>query len=106
MINKEHPLIKNFALKLDSKQKKEFFELLDMISRFFPKDALYADLGNNPKNIVLDNELLDRELEEKAMMLYNNGVISIEMIKTLQYIEPFNKYGKDWENFSNKMGRL
>jgi anti-sigma regulatory factor (Ser/Thr protein kinase) len=106
LINKEHPLIKNFALKLDSKQKKEFFELLDMISRFFPKDALYADLGNNPKNIVLDNELLDRELEEKAMMLYNNGIISIEMIKTLQYIEPFNKYGKDWENFSNKMGRL
>ncbi len=99
LINQKHPIIENFMQKLDRENQYEFGEILKLIANFFPKDTFYADLGNNPKEVILDNELMDKELEDKAMLLYENGMLCIDNIETLKYIEPFNKYTKEWNEF-------
>jgi len=98
-INKEHPMIANFTISLNREQKYEFAEILDLIAAFFPKDALYADLGNNPKEVTQSKEVSDTELEDKAVFLYKHGVFDTESIDLLEKMEPFNKYTKDWKKF-------
>jgi hypothetical protein len=99
IVNKEHPIIEAFADKLDKEQRHEFSEILDLVAGFFPKDALYADLGSNPKEVVLENTVADTELEEKALLLYRNRFFTTENLDFLNKTEPFNKYTKDWEKF-------
>lgn len=101
-INKEHPMIDGFMKKLDSEQKHELSDILDLVAGFFPKDTLYSDLGNHPKDISLDNNIVDTELEGKAMFLYQNNMFSMQNIDSLRNMEPFNKYTKDWEKFFAK----
>ena len=101
-INKKHPIITNFTENLDKEQKNEFEEILDLIATFFPKDALYADLGNNPKEVTESKNISDKELEDKAIFLYEHGVFSIENIDVLEKMEPFSKYTKNWKKFFSK----
>ncbi len=98
-INKGHPVIDTFVKALGKEQKYEFFEILDLIADFFPKDALYSDLGNNPREVVLENTVSDTELEEKAVLLYKNGILTAENLDVFHKMEPFNKYTKNWEKF-------
>ena len=98
-INKEHPMIDGFMKQLDNEQKYELSEILGLIAGFFPKDTLYSDLGNHPKEVSLDNNIVDTELEEKAIFLYENNMFSMQNIDSLKNMEPFNKYTKDWEKF-------
>lgn len=98
-INKNHPMIDTFLKELNKEQKYEFSEILDLIADFFPKDALYSDLGNNPTEVILENTLSNTELEEKALLLYKNGLCTMENINVLDKMEPFNKYTKNWEKF-------
>lgn len=98
-INKGHPMIDAFVKELDKEQKYEFSEILDLLADFFPKDTLYSDLGNNPKEVVLENTVSNTELEEKAVLLYQNGIFTMENLNVLNNMEPFNKYTKNWEKF-------
>ena len=98
-INKGHPMIDTFVKNLNKEQKHEFSEILDLIADFFPKDALYADLGNNPKEVVLQNSISNTELEEKALLLYRNRLFTMENLDVLNKMEPFNKYTENWEKF-------
>lgn len=98
-INKEHPIIDRLMKKLDVEKKHELSEIFDFIANFFPKDTLYSDLGNYPKEVSLNNNIADSELEEKAIFLYQNNIVSIENIDSLRNMEPFNKYTKNWKNF-------
>ncbi len=98
-INKDHPIIENFVKKINKNEVYDFFEILKLIAIFFPKDTLYTDLGNNPKDIISNNNILDKELEDKAIILYENGLVSLEKIESFNHIEPFNQYSKDWKLF-------
>ncbi|WP_277619040.1 ATP-binding protein [Sulfurovum riftiae] len=98
-VNKGHPMIDAFVKKLNKEQKYEFSEILDLIADFFPKDTLYADLGNNPKEVVFENIVTDTELEEKALLLYQNKLFTLENLGILNKMEPFSKYTKNWEKF-------
>ncbi len=99
LVNKEHLIMKNFSLKLNRDMQYEFTEILDLISKYFPKDALYADLGSKPKQVLSDTKILDIELEDKAILLYENDILDIDNIKILHNTEPFDQYSKDWEVF-------
>jgi len=92
-------MIEKFTENLDREQKHELSEILDLIAAFFPKDALYADLGNNPKEVTQSKEVSDTELEDKAVFLYKQGMFNTKNIDLLEKMEPFNKYTKDWEKF-------
>jgi len=98
-INKDHPIIDTFMIKLDNEQKYELSEILNLVASFFPKDTLYSDLGNYPKEVSLDKNIIDTELEQKAIFLYQNNMFSMQYIDSLRNMEPFNKYTKNWEKF-------
>lgn len=102
LINKDHPLIKQFSNNLASEQQNELDNILNLIGNFFPKDTLYSDIGNN--NPIDINEIIipDSELEEKAIVLYLNNIINFENLNMLKNTEPFTKYTKDWEKFFEK----
>lgn len=104
-INKEHPIIEGFVHKLNRENQYEFGEILKLVASFFPKDTFYADLGNNPKELIIDNEIMDKELEDKAILLYENGMVCIDNVETFKYIEPFNKYTKEWNEFFTKYNK-
>lgn len=103
IINKDHPLIDAFINKINTERKHELFEILNLIGNFFPKDTLYSDLSNRPKEVNFNNFMEDDELEKKALFLYENALLTIDNIESLKYTEPFNKYTKNWKDFFLKI---
>jgi hypothetical protein len=108
-INKEHPFIKQFNEKLSNEQQNEFNNILQLVGGFFPKDALYSDLGtNNPKDINKIS-IPDIELEEMASSKIENErefMTNKEFANYFKSTEPFNIYSKNWEYFIDKNGEL
>lgn len=108
-INKKHPFIEKFVNNLDDEQKNEFINILDLIGNFFPKDALYNDLGNNNPKIINKKSISDIELEEMAMnkiKLERDLMNDNEFIKYFKSTEPFNIYTKNWMDFIENIGNL
>lgn len=105
-INKEHPIIQNFLTQLDSKAQEDFNEILDLVGSFLPKDALYADLGNNnPKKVNtadISDELIEN-LASKKIMIEKDLMTAQEFLSLFQNTEPFNLYKKDWKTFLEKV---
>lgn len=104
-INKEHPIIQTFLHKLKNDDKESFQEILDLIGNFLPKDALYADLGNNnPKQINI-NTLTDEDIEKLALKKINmeKDLMTIdEFTSFFHNTEPFNLYKNNWKIFIEK----
>lgn len=108
-INKKHPFIEKFVNNLDDEQKNEFINILDLIGNFFPKDALYNDLGNNNSKRINKKSISDIELEEMAMnkiKLERDLMNDNEFIKYFKSTEPFNIYTKNWMDFIENIGNL
>ena len=98
-VNKEHPFVKKFIENLNDSQVNEFNNILNLIGDFFPKDTLYADIGNNNPKDINPIEIPDIELEEMAknkIILERDFMTDTEFIKYFQSTEPFNIYTKDW----------
>jgi len=105
-INKEHPIIQNFLIQLDNKAQEDFNEILDLVGSFLPKDALYADLGNNNPKKVNTTDISDEFLENlaaKKIIIEKNFLTVEEFLYLFQNTEPFNLYKKDWKTFLEKV---
>jgi len=101
-INKEHPFIKKFIKDLSDNQTNEFTNILNLIGSFFPKDALYSDIGNNNPKDINHITIPDTEIEEMAknkIMNERDFMTDDEFIKYFNSTEPFNIYTKDWTIF-------
>ncbi len=80
----------------------EFTNILNLIGSFFPKDALYSDVGNNNPKDINPIAIPDIELEEMAknkIKLECDFMTENEFIKYFKSTEPFNIYTKDWTMF-------
>ncbi|MDF1878858.1 ATP-binding protein [Sulfurimonas sp. SAG-AH-194-C20] len=98
-INKEHPFIEKFIEDLSDSQASEFNNILNLIGGFFPKDALYSDIGNNNPKDINPISIPDIELEEMAnnkIKMEQDFMTDDEFIKYFKSTEPFNIYTKDW----------
>lgn len=105
-INKEHPIIQNFLIQLDNKAQEDFNEILDLVGSFLPKDALYADLGNNNPKKVNTTDISDEFLENlaaKKIIIEKDFLTAEEFLSLFQNTEPFNLYKKDWKIFLEKV---
>ncbi|SMP87955.1 Histidine kinase-, DNA gyrase B-, and HSP90-like ATPase [Epsilonproteobacteria bacterium SCGC AD-308-O04] len=101
-INKKHPFIEEFIENLNDSQVNEFTNILNLIGSFFPKDALYSDVGNNNPKDINPIAIPDIELEEMAknkIKLECDFMTENEFIKYFKSTEPFNIYTKDWTMF-------
>ena len=104
-INKEHPIIQNFLNNLDRKAQDDFNEILDLVGSFLPKDALYADLGNNNPKKVNTTDISNEFIEKLALKKISDEkdlMTAQELVSLFQNTEPFNLYKKDWKIFVEK----
>jgi len=97
-INREHLLLERFAETLNSEQKNEFFNVLSLIEENIPKEIIYNDMTDSPKDIK-NGETDDSFLEENVIELFKQGIITKDDFSMLSEIEPFNRYTKSWEKF-------
>jgi len=97
-INRRHLLLKKFVKTLNTEQENEFKGVLSLIEENIPKEIIYNDMTDSPKNIK-NGETDDSFLEEKVTELFKEGIITKDDFNILSEIEPFNRYTKSWENF-------
>ncbi|CAA6818327.1 MAG: FIG00715517: hypothetical protein [uncultured Sulfurovum sp.] len=108
-INKEHPIIESFSKKLNKEEEYEFEKILKLISNFFPKDTLYADIGNNNPQSINKLDIPNIELEEMAkykVLKEREFMTDNEFINYFKSTEPFSVYKNSWEEFLNNKGSL
>ena len=109
LINQKHPIIENFVNKLKREERYDFEEILKLISDFFPKDTLYADIGNNNPNSINKLDIPDIELEEMAkdkILKERDFMSDDEFINYFKSTEPFSVYTNNWKEFLKNKGSL
>jgi hypothetical protein len=97
-INKQHILLQKFIKTLNNNQINEFNIVLSLIEENIPKEIIYNDMTDTPKNIK-NGEIDDSFLEEKVTELLKDRIITKNDFNMLSEIEPFNKYTKSWKRF-------
>jgi len=97
-INRNHLLSEKFIKTLNIEQENEFKAILSLIEENIPKEIIYNDMIDSPKDIK-NGETDDSFLEEKAIELLKHGIITKDDFDMLSDIEPFNRYTKSWKNF-------
>lgn len=108
-INKEHPFIADLMHSLDEDKQHELNTILDLLGSFFPKDSLYADIGNNNPAIINKTTIPDSDLEEmvvKRVKEESEFMTDDEFVKYFNSTEPFNAYSKEWNDFIKKIGNI
>ncbi len=101
-INREHPLIKAFADRLDSESRKELDEILDMIQLFFPREIFFSDYAKTPEKTMTRNRTVPKQIVEMGkkyfeLVLENSGKTTEEMLQHLKMTEPFSAWPDVWE---------
>jgi hypothetical protein len=75
------------------------------VGSFLPKDALYADLGNNNPKKVNTTDISNEFIEKLALKKISDEkdlMTAQELASLFQNTEPFNLYKKDWKIFVEK----
>ena len=101
-INKQHLLLQEFINKLNITHQKDFNNILSLIENYIPKEVIYNDMIDSPKDIK-NGEIDDTFLEKKVIELLKQGIITRNDVNLISGIEPFNKYTKSWEEFMGEI---
>jgi len=91
-INVDHPSIKNFSYRLPEHMKSEFVGILELASNTLPMEALLADLGGNPENVIpneISEENLVYTIRTTVEQLLSKGVSKEQIFEMLNLAEPF-----------------
>jgi len=108
-VNPEHPFIKQFSEKLNNEERNEFNNILHLLGSFFPKDALYSDLGTTNPQEINQSSIPDSELEAIArnkIKKERDFMTDKEFINYFESTEPFTVYSESWKEFVEKMGEF
>ena len=87
-INKEHPIVKNFANLLDGKNLTNLSNLISSIECSLPLQAIYADVCNDAKS---EMEIDVNELIRIAKVLKESSEIDLEQVFLIDPISRFPK---------------
>ncbi|WNY26619.1 ATP-binding protein [Methanolapillus ohkumae] len=100
-INKKYPLVQIIKEKMDKDSLKLFDRFLDMIGSNIPLNALYADLNNDEKFLMDDEELILKQLKTLLFNIISADDQSfeekIEIINVLKITEPYGSYPDEFE---------
>lgn len=102
-INRKHPLIATLQAKLGSGDSAHFSEVLALLERSFPNQALYADMAGDVK--ILAPELsapLVKELADMGRRILqaiggSDSEAGKQFLSRLDQIEPFSKHKSELE---------
>ena len=97
-INQDHPVYADLLDKIPEDMKSDFRRAIDFTGSTLPIDALYADFGNEPNAISVDNTV-DELLEQTAVTTYKHLTLAQKMpentaIEMIKAAEPFQS---NWE---------
>lgn len=70
-LNREHPVLQAFANSLDEGNQKLFLEVLEVVEKSIPVDAIYYDYSTSPKSFEETEKFDSEEIREKLHMLFN-----------------------------------
>lgn len=91
-INQEHFLFKQLVNSLDDTQRLHFRDLTAMFEQSFPKDLFYADIADNPEQLIAssyDETILGRALDIYISAWGLDSKVSRKTISELLMSEPF-----------------
>jgi hypothetical protein len=108
-INKNHPMIEEMLAGLDENLHSHFCEVIKVLQKCFPLDAMFADLSNHPTQVT-QNEFSEGEFYELATsylnLLKSSKISDTDIKKTLKSTEPFLSHQSFLDNFLNEKGIL
>lgn len=91
-INKEHPVIVDFLLRLPDGLKSDFHRVVELAGSAIPMDAIFSDLSGEPDKVA-DNTMSEDALRHAvfttARRLIETGVSREDLTEMLQLAEPF-----------------
>lgn len=95
-INRIHPLVIGIESKLDAESRKAFQEILSIIERSVPLEAIYSDYSSSPQNFEEKLEIPYEELKEKIqslyMLLYSDDLFDKEsFMRMICGLKPFSE---------------
>ena len=104
-LNSEHPLLSNFARRLNREVEREFAKVIDLIVSTLPIDALFADISEAPGNV--EGQALDREsfieIVKTTYLGLREAGISVDEVKVMMSsAEPYCSKWQEVEKIINK----
>lgn len=95
-INRDHPLITTIESRLDSDSRVAFEDILSVIERSVPLEAIYADYSSSPQSFEEKAATSYEELKEKLQNLYmlisSSGTMDKESFARMIYgLKPFSE---------------
>lgn len=106
IINRDHPVLADFLQKIPSDYVKDFNNIIEMIASSIPTDALFADIGDNPRHVsghTMTEEALSNIVEMTFFALVKSGFNSREAIEMMRLADPFRH---QWELIAHLIERL
>lgn len=99
-LNREHPVLQAFENSLDDGKQKLFLEVLEIIEKSIPVEAIYSDYSTNPKTFEEAEEMDGEEIRAKLHMLFDilsaeNQMNEEQFRETVSNLKPFCAYPKE-----------
>ncbi len=104
-INREHPLLANYASKLPEELLRGFYQVIELIGAGLPMEALFADLGSEPDKVAgnaTTDETLRYAVNATFELLVKSGIRAPEIIEMLKLTEPFRSNWHRTEEILNE----
>lgn len=105
-IKTDHPLLTDFASRLNEDDKSAFERVVELISSAVPLDALCADLGNEPEKVAaaaMEGPQLRAVLNGTVSRMRAAGIENSDIFDILATAEPFRS---NWEVVQNMLHDL
>lgn len=90
-INRNHPLLKNFVVKINEEDRVIYIKILEVLESTFPRDSFYGDMATDPQNVV-NKELTEKQIETLLDMFLKSekNNISKQKLREILQISPFD----------------
>ena len=110
-LDNEHPMITGYGNLLEGDKKTKFKELLTIIERSIPVEAIYSDYSLKPKDFDFSEPLprdeIDKKLEVLFQILSENGQYQADKFREIvMSLRPFSDHKDSVESYIEKKFNL
>ncbi len=101
-LNRQHPILQSFKESLDAGKQQLFSEVLEIIEKSIPVEAIYSDYSTRPKSFEETEKIDGEEIRTKLHRLFDilsaeNQIDENQFRKTFSNLKPFCEYPEEIE---------
>lgn len=101
-LNREHSVLKAFEGSLDDAKQRLFLEVLEIVEKCIPVEAIYSDYSTSPKSFEeaeeIDSEVIRTKLHRLFDILSSESQLDEEQFReTASNLKPYSAYPKEIE---------